>query len=157
MIITLTLTFRASAETPLCACPVSRRGKVLDVGLHCSDLGKRCNVVKTMSLLPVLLHGSVLSSHGPAALQPSLTSPWLDLIDECPFPLLSIPIADLTMANAESCNAPSPSSLLALSSSSARSHPSTFSCFPGPSGLPRSWISLWRTCLESCEEDTQSI
>lgn len=164
VITTLTLTFRASAKTLLWACcPVSSRGKVLAVGLHCSpsDLGKRCKVVKTTSLLLLLLHDSFLSSHGPAVLQPSLSSLWLDLIDEWPFPLLSIPVADLTIANAESCNAPSPSSLFGRSSClffpSALSLSSFFSCFSEPSGLSIPWSSLCWTCMESCQEDTQYL
>lgn len=156
VITTSTLTFRTSAKSLLWACcPVSRLGKVLAVGLHCSPsvLGKRCKVVKTTSLLRLLLHGPFLRSHGPAVLQPSLTSPW----SNWPFPLLSIPFADLALAKAESCNAPSPSSLFGLSSSSALSLSSSFSCSSEPSGLSRPRRSLWWTCMESCQEDTQCL
>lgn len=56
----LTLTLHASAKATLWSwCPVSRLGKVLAVGLRCcpSVPGKRCKVVKTTSLLCLLLHG----------------------------------------------------------------------------------------------------
>lgn len=101
-----------------------------------SSLGRRCKVVKTTSVLP-LLRGPFLCSHGPAVLKPSRSAPLLDLIDEWPFPLLSISSVDLVMVNAESCNAPSTSSLLGLSSrlSTRGSLSSSFPCSSEPSGL----------------------
>lgn len=160
VITTSLLTFRTSAETLLswACCPVSRLGKMPVVGLHCFPCvqGKRCNVVKTTSLLCLVLNGSLLRSLMSAVLQPSLTSLRSDFIDEWPFPLLSIPFAD-PLAKAELCNAPSPSSLFGLSSwissFSAPSHSSSFSCSSETSGLSRRWRSLWWTCPESCQEE----
>lgn len=89
VITTSTLTFRTSAKSLLWACcPVSKLGKVLAVGLHCSPsvLGKRCKVVKTTSLLRLLLHGPFLRSHGPTVLQPSLTGRIGHFLS-CPSPL----------------------------------------------------------------------
>lgn len=161
VITTLTLTLRASAKTLLWACcPVSRLGKVLAVGLRCSPsvLGKRCKVVKTTSLLRLLLHGSSLRLHVRAVPQPSLTSPRTDFTDEWPFPLLSIPFTRLALAKAESRSVPSSSSLSGrspcVSCSSAPSLSSSFSCSSGPSRPQR---SLWWIPLESWQEERQYL
>lgn len=164
VIMVLTLTLRASAKTLLWSwCPVSRSGKVLAVGLHCSPsvLGKRYKVVKTASLLRLLLHGSSLRLHGSAVLQSLLTSLCTYCTDEWPFPFLSIPFMHPALAKAALCSVPSFSSLFGcspcVSCSSAPSLSSSFSCSSGSWGLSRPQRSLWWTNLESWQEEGQYL
>lgn len=159
MITTSVLTFWTSAETLLlwACCPVGILGKMPLVGLHCSCvLGKRCKVVKTTSWLCLFLNGSLLRSLISAVLQPPFTSLQSDLIDKWPFFLLSVPFPD-PLAKAESCKAPSPSSLFGLSSCTSSFFPPSLSCSSETSGLSRPWRSLWWTCPESCQEETHCL
>lgn len=140
--ISWTLTFCNSAETLLWVCwPVSSLGSVREPLLCCSSLsarGKTCKVVKTTSLLLLILDPDVPSL--------SLTPPCWALTDECLFPLLSIPFGDAALTNAGSCDTLFPSSLLGppsfVSSSAGLSRSQSSSCSWESSGHCRPGGSL---------------